>query len=128
MQETGRNRTINRAKLHVEDIEMQLQDSNSFRAKVFNAYTHMLKVRTSHPAFHPHVKQRAFDFNAGQVFALERVAPDGSECILAVFNVTDQPQTIQLEQQTDIDILSGEQCEKTVLLAPYQTRWLHLLA
>jgi sucrose phosphorylase len=125
MQETGQNRSINRAKLHAEEIEVQLADANSFRAKVFNGYTHMLKVRTEHSAFHPHGKQQALVFNNGQVFAVERTAPDGSERILALFNVTDQAQTIELQSLVDIDVLTGEECGQSMLLAPYQTRWLH---
>ena len=125
VEETGQNRTINRAKLSIEGIDSQLQDSASFRAKVFNGYRHMLRVRTEHPAFHPHGRQKAFSLNAGAVLALERTAPDDSEHIIAVFNVTDQAQTIQISAQTDIDVLSGERCEKTIVLAPYQVRWLH---
>lgn len=124
MRETGHNRSINRAKLNVEPIQLQLADPNSFRAKVFKGYTHLLNVRTMHPAFHPHGKQRAYKFYDGQAFALERTAPDGSERILAVFNVTDQPQTVELQAQFDVDLLSEEQCDKSVPLAPYQTRWL----
>jgi sucrose phosphorylase len=122
---TGHNRTINRAKLHEAVIEEQLDNPRSFRAQVFNAYVHLLKRRTASPAFHPHGSQRALELNEGRVFAVERTSPDGSERILAVFNVTPEVQMVQLSGPSYADILAGEVCAgKTLTLAPYQVRWL----
>ncbi len=122
---TGHNRTINRAKLHEAVIEEQLDNPHSFRAQVFNAYIHLLKRRTASAAFHPHGSQRAFELNEGRVFAVERTSPDGSERILAVFNVAPEVQTVQLSEPSCADILTGEVCAgRTLTLAPYQVRWL----
>ncbi len=127
MQSTGQNRTINRAKLDTEIVENELDDPLSFRAQIFNAYAHLLKARIGHPAFHPQGSQQAFVFNQGRVLAIERAAPDQSERILALFNITGEAQTVQLPEQRHIDILTDEICDgTTVQLAPYQVRWLCL--
>ncbi|HLY27972.1 MAG TPA: hypothetical protein VKQ72_16620, partial [Aggregatilineales bacterium] len=125
MRATGQNRSINRAKLRASDIRAQLGDPSSFRAQVFSAYERLLKVRASSAAFHPYSSQRAFDLNEGRVFGLERIAPDGSERIVVLFNVTAEPQRVSLNEPPGVDVLNGERIEPgNVALSPYQARWL----
>ncbi|MCC7450039.1 MAG: sugar phosphorylase [Anaerolineae bacterium] len=127
MQITGQNRTINRAKLDEADIEAELDDPTSFRAQVLSAYTHLLRVRTAYIAFHPQGEQQATSFNHGRILAIQRTAPDQSERVLVLFNVTGEPQTVQLTIQPQQDILTNETIpDQTVQLAPYQVRWLRL--
>jgi len=127
MQITGQNRAINRAKLDEAAVEAELDDPSSFRSQVFRAYTHMLKVRTTCAAFHPQGEQQATSFNHGRILAIERIAPDHSERVLALFNVTSEAQTVQLTIQPQQDILTNETItDQTVQLAPYQVRWLRL--
>jgi glycosidase len=121
---TGHNRTINRAKLHEAEIDRQLDDPQSFRAQVFNAYVHLLKCRTASRAFHPHGSQRAFGYGGGGVFAVERIAPDESERILAVFNVTPEVRAVDVPKPSYTDILTNEVFDGRLVLLPYQVRWL----
>ncbi|MBN8636416.1 MAG: DUF3459 domain-containing protein [Anaerolineae bacterium] len=107
VEQLGYNRAINRAKLEADQLETELHDADTFRAQVFNAYADLVRARRGHPAFHPLGSQRAYTLNEGRVLALERTAPDGGERVLALFNFSDQPQTVE----------HGE-------LAPYESRWI----
>jgi sucrose phosphorylase len=127
MQATGQNRTINRAKLDEAAVEAELDNLASYRSQIFRAYIHLLRVRTTCAAFHPQGSQQATSFNQGRVLAIERAAPDQSERILALFNVTHESQTVQLIIQPQQDILTNETITvATVQLAPFQVRWLRL--
>lgn len=125
MLQTGQNRTINRAKLDADTIEQELRNRDTLRAQVFDAYTRLLAIRRLHPAFHPLASQQVITYNEGAVFALERTARDGSERILALFNVTHEPQHVASGIEGD-DLLSGEHLSDTIPLAPYQVRWIQV--
>lgn len=120
MQQTGHNRTINRAKLQLEALETELRRKNSFRAAVFEGYLHLIKTRIKHTAFHPNASQQALDLGNEAVFALLRQA-DG-ERILCLYNVTSTPQKIQ-PGFSGTDVLTGKFVENQILLAPYQILW-----
>jgi len=122
MRATGLNRTINRAQLNAAAIEAELGRPGSFRARIFEAYCHLLRLRTARPALHPHASQRAFTLNEGRVLAIERKQ---GERLLALFNVTPNAQQVTLPEVFAVDILADEPCaESVVRLAPYQVRWL----
>src|SRR6185503_16052803 len=87
VQQTGRNRTINREKLQFDELAHQLADENSLRSKVFARYSQLLKARSSISAFHPHGTQIILDLHPS-VFAIERVSPDGTSRALCLQNVS----------------------------------------
>ena len=125
---TGRYRSINREKFRRADLEAALADPDDVRARVYTAYRRLLEVRRDHPAFHPVGSQRVLDFGPA-VFALTRTAPDGSEMLLCVHNVTEQVQDIALSpgiKPTPLrDMISGGiYDQESVTLAPYQILWL----
>jgi glucosylglycerate phosphorylase len=121
MQQTGQNRTINRAKLSLPWVEAELAAPNSTRQRVFSAYQNLLKQRIQQAAFHPNAPQRASILNGGAVFVLERGT--GSEQILTLTNVTGQPQ--EIEVKAGEDVLNGLRVEAgTLTLTPYGICWL----
>ncbi len=121
MLETGRSRTINRAKLNVDAVNSQLDDAQTFRAQVFERYMHLIKTRIAHPAFHPNAEQSAPDTGNPGVFALQRTAAE--EQITVLVNVTGEPQAVSIEAATDI--LTGESFPAAKLqLEAYEVRWL----
>ncbi|MBZ0298944.1 MAG: sugar phosphorylase [Anaerolineae bacterium] len=129
MRQTGQNRTINRAKLKVDDVRVELEDPATFRAQVFAGYLHLIRTRIAHPAFHPNGTQQALNLGSDSILALLRTAPDQSEHMLAVYNVTDQIQPVDLNKVTDspvMDLLSQKFVPARVSLEPYQTLWLRL--
>jgi glucosylglycerate phosphorylase len=124
---TGHNRTINRARLDYDAIEQALQDRETFRAQVFTRYTDLIRYRIGHTAFHPGAEQRALDVGSEAVFALLRTPAGDGERILGLFNVTNQPQAVDLRacvQGSATDLISGVVLADQPTLAPYQVCWL----
>lgn len=128
VQETGRYRSINREKFERADLEAAMADPDSVPARVYNAYRQLLVVRREHPAFHPNGVQRILDLGSA-VFTLMRTAPDESETLICLHNVTGETQEIALPQDATVRPLWGILTDRiydqgTVTLAPYQILWL----
>ena len=124
---TGRARSINRAQIRIEDLERELLDEDTIRGRVFAGMKRMLRVRTSRTAFSPMVPQTILDLGAG-VFALERENRKTGDRILALNNVTDQPQSVAFREVmagSVVDLLSDlEVHDGDVVLEPYGIMWL----
>lgn len=110
VRQTGRNRTINREKLQLAELQPQLADENSLPSRVFTKFRQLLKTRSTIPAFHPHGQQNILDLHPA-VFALERIAPAGGSRVLCLHNVSQ-------------GIVSFSAQGKTITLEPYQVLWL----
>jgi glucosylglycerate phosphorylase len=127
--QTGRSRTINREKLDADALLAELTDPASLSAQVFNRYRRLLEARTSEPAFHPLGTQTVLDLHP-QVFALERVAPDGTARALALHNVSNVSVQLALPFEGRwADMLGNQTLEARppLTLAPYQVLWLTAL-
>ena len=126
---TGRARSINREKFNYQDLEDQLSDPNSRAFKVFNAYSHFLKIRKEHTAFHPLAPQQILDLDPG-IFSLIRSTLDLSEDVLCLVNISENSISLDLgpellKSDKWIDILTERSYSPgTVLLEPYQVMWL----
>lgn len=137
-EETGRNRTLNREKLNVTALEEVLSDSQSHSARVFARYTALLRQRIAQPAFHPNAAQVVAP-GPEALFILLRTSTDGREQILAIHNVSGQPQTFSASlselgftnRPPLTDLVSGQQYyhdaigRLTLEVAPYKVLWLH---
>lgn len=88
VEETGRARSINRKKFPREELEASLADKASREARIFSRYKQLLHLRRSHAAFHPSGDQKVL-FVHSQIFAVLRVAPDRSDSVLCLVNVSD---------------------------------------
>jgi glycosidase len=126
---SGQNRTINRQKCRLEQLDAELADPASLRARVFLGYTRLLRARAAQPAFNPFGEMQVFNAGA-HIFAVRRSAPQASP-VVCLQNVSAQSQRVEtaaLGLQGDLrDLvenralsLSGE----TLNLAPYQTLWI----
>lgn len=111
VQQTGRNRTINREKLQFDELQSQLADENSLRSKVFAKCSELLKTRSSSPAFDPHGTQIIHDLHPA-VFAVERISPNDQERMLCLHNVSRKSVSFSVN-------------EKLIMLEPYQVLWLN---
>ena len=89
---TGKERTINRQKLNLDELEKALHSPGSLRAKVFKGYGKLLVERSKSAAFHPQGAQRILNFGKG-IFAVLRISPDGRERMLCLHNVTGETQS-----------------------------------
>lgn len=124
VKQTGRNRTINREKLQLDELQNQLADETSLRFKVFTRYAQLLKARSSSPAFRPHGEQRILDIHPS-VFAVERTSPDGNSRVLCFHNVGLQPISLSTNSGSAIDLFTGQELQgSTITLEPYQVRWM----
>ncbi len=135
VQISGRNRTINRQKLHLQELEADLGRSDSRRARIHHEITTLLAARSSSPAFHPFAEQRVIEFQS-TIFAILRFSHDHSEKVLCVHNITSQYQSITLKLNEFLDAKSGyvidlisNQAFKadialTLVISPYQSIWL----
>jgi sucrose phosphorylase len=134
---TGHNRTINRQKFDRATLEAELADPASLRRQVFDAYAHLLRVRSSSPAFHPHGDQEVLFLNDSS-FAVLRTSPDGTRRVLCLHNVSDQPQALQfrpedsdLQAGTWLDLVAGQEYPAhqetfSLLLSPHAVCWLRI--
>jgi glucosylglycerate phosphorylase len=118
VKQTGRNRTINREKLQLDELQNELADENSLRAKVFTKYCQLLKARSASSAFHPHGTQNIINLHPS-VFAVERISPDGETRMLCLHNVSAEKVVIKTEyiipQRSGVDATT---------INPYQILWL----
>jgi sucrose phosphorylase len=130
---TGRNRTINRQKFEMSQLESELNDPSSVRHRVFQRYARLLQARSSSPAFHPHGGQQVLDVGDA-VFALLRISPDDEERVLCLQNISDQAQRVDVKKIvavssapfTDLftgQVINGSPAEG-LSLERYQTLWL----
>jgi len=122
VKQAGYARAINRRKVDVDEITRELDDPMSFRAQVFDGYTHLIQTRMQSSAFHPNGKQQARTMADGHVLILERTSPDHGEHIL--FNISGERQTVDISTANSVDMLTGTTCSNLVTLDAYQTRWL----
>jgi len=134
IEESGRARTINRRKWGLAELEDLLGDAVKAASRVLAEYRRLLGIRREHIAFHPDGPQRALRLPAG-LFGIERTAPDGSERIRVLANLTTKPLEVQpqqivhdFEQRQWNELIqgwSGAGAELGPLrLAPYQVMWL----
>ena len=121
---TGRNRTINREKLQLDELQNELADKSSLRSKVFTRYCQLLKARNNTPAFHPHGAQNILDVHLS-VFAVERISPDDTSRALCLHNVSQQTISFSTNYESATDLFTGQLIQVLNLtLEPYQVVWL----
>ena len=96
LEETGRARSINREKFEREAMEETLADSIARETRIFSGYTKLLRIRKTHPAFHPFGGQRVLELDS-RVFAVLRSAPDQKEHILCLANISDEPVSLGID-------------------------------
>lgn len=127
-EETGRARSLNRAKLDYGALQAELADPGSRAARVFAAHRLLLARRAAEPAFHPRAPQRVLDLHPA-IFALLRTRRDGSGAVLCLTNVGAREQSVTLPAELAgrglRDLVAGnERTGETVTLRPYQCAWL----
>lgn len=130
---SGRARMINRHKWDRDELEELLADPQTNQAIVFNELRRRIDIRKRQAAFHPDARQEIL-FLGDHLFGFWRHSLDGSQRILAVHNLTDQPRTLYLDGPLDgqlrgdwVGLLTGEKVRgtsSTLTLPPYHVLWL----
>jgi sucrose phosphorylase len=121
---TGRNRSINRAKLQAANVRAALDDPSSLRHRVFKGIAWLLEARAGEPALHPDATQRVLDADPAIVL-IERLAPTGRR-LLAAINVSAQDQRLTANASDGWeDIVSGGRVAGPEIDLPgFAVRWL----
>jgi len=137
---TGRNRSINRERINLAELERDLGDPESLRSRIFCGFIKLLKARASSRAFEPLGKSSVMP-SAGKVFPILRQDREGREKILCLINVTGEEQRYTFNPGSfssrtgdsfyDLVTNSEWSCltsglNRTAVLAPYQILWLVL--
>ncbi|MBV6450703.1 MAG: Glucosylglycerate phosphorylase [Anaerolineales bacterium] len=124
VKQTGRNRTVNREKLKVDNLQRELADENSLRRKVFAKFSQLLKARSGNPAFHPHGQQTVLDLHPS-VFAVERISPDEKSRVLCLQNVSQKQVSFSANYKSAIDLFTSQEIQSSnLMLESYQVLWL----
>lgn len=103
---SGVPRRINRQRFLRDDLDRELADPFSRRARVLVGLRTLLGLRQASTAFHPSAGCEILDLDP-RVFALKRTSTDGEHSVLCLHNLSDQP------------LRAGAE-----MLAPYEFKWL----
>ena len=102
----GMPRRVNRQKFVREDLDRELNDPSSRRARILKGMLALLNQRRGSAAFEPTARAEVLRLDP-RVFAVRRLASTGSQSVTCLHNVS-----------ADTVTVSGE------VLGPYQFRWL----
>ena len=123
---TGHNRSINRQKLQLDELQNELADKNSLRSRIFTKNRQLLKARSSSAAFHPHGRQKILDIHPA-VFAIERISPDGTSRAVCFHNISAQTIAFHTQYDSGESLFTGRTLPISKLrLEPYQILWITL--
>ncbi|MFC3284848.1 sugar phosphorylase [Litchfieldella rifensis] len=127
IERSGRLRSINRRRWHKEELDELLDSRNTPTREVFLALKRRLAIRRGEPCFHPEAPQRVLD-TPDTLLAIERgPLPDGRR-LLAIYNVTDKRQPLDLPELDAgdwFDLLEDAPWkDQTRELRPYRSLWL----
>ncbi|WP_430534732.1 alpha-amylase family glycosyl hydrolase [Listeria rocourtiae] len=120
--ETGHNRSINRKKYPLSEIEVGLADEKTLMHRTFEGIKELIQVRKGQTLFHPNVPMEVVDLGK-EIFAIKRVGASG-DSILVVHNLSNQ--SVSCDVVANWDILKGQPISGSapIVLAPYEFRWL----
>ncbi|WP_371376147.1 sugar phosphorylase [Thalassotalea aquiviva] len=129
---TGQNRSINRHKWAYDALITELENSHSHHHLVFKELSRLINIRKQQSALHPNATQYTLHLGTA-IFAFWRQSPDRKQSLFAINNVSDEPQTLNLNELNLIsldqwvDLISETlytNLDEQITLAPYQTLWL----
>jgi sucrose phosphorylase len=126
VEQTGRARTVNREKLQVEKLISELDNPDSFRARVFFPYLDLIKTRKKQSAFHPNAGFEILQIDP-KIFGIKRYSKD--QTIYALTNISSKTISVSLLGKASTgqttDLITDEKVNTAAFnLNPYQYMWL----
>ncbi|MFZ5258271.1 sugar phosphorylase [Enterobacter bugandensis] len=119
----GYNRAINRKKYTAGQVDLELNNKNSIRHKIYSRLSEFIAIRRGESAFHPDAKA-FFESLDEQILKIVRVAENG-ERITALFNFSNNVHTVYGDTLTGMELLSGQAVSgKELTLNPWQVMWI----
>lgn len=132
LEQTGINRSINRYKWNIEDLEKDLENPHCPRSLVFREMCRRIKIRRQQGAFHPNATQYTLQLKRS-LFGFWRQSITRDQSIFCIFNLSDKTQKLNLSDVNLIcidpwlDLISGEMITdiySQFMLQPYQAVWI----
>ncbi|ARI76384.1 sugar phosphorylase [Halobacillus mangrovi] len=133
VEETGRNRSINREKLSAEDLEQELKTEGSLRERIFSGCMDRIEKRKAEKAFHPNADQKVL-FIDDRLFAITRTNEETGEKLVAIINTSEQQIEVpgdslqkELRHNGFKDVINESTYSSeltTITVEPYQAMWL----
>ncbi|EOK5535432.1 sugar phosphorylase [Enterobacter kobei] len=119
----GYNRAINRKKYTAGQVDLELNNKQSIRHKIYSRLSEFIAIRRGERAFHPDA-QAMFQSLDEQILKIVRVADNG-ERITALFNFSHNVHTVYEKVLSGVELLSGQAIDGTELtLNPWQVMWI----
>ena len=119
----GYNRAINRKKYTAGQVDLELNNKQSIRHKIYSRLSEFIAIRRGERAFHPDA-QAMFESLDEQILKIVRVADNG-ERITALFNFSHNVHTVYEKVLSGVELLSGQAIDGTELtLKPWQVMWI----
>lgn len=119
----GYNRAINRKKYTTGQVDLELNNKQSIRHKIYSRLSEFIAIRRGERAFHPDA-QAMFESLDEQILKIVRVADNG-ERITALFNFSHNVHTVYEKVLSGVELLSGQAIDGTELtLNPWQVMWI----
>jgi sucrose phosphorylase len=131
--QTGRNRTINRQKFTMNEIEDLLLGDDSRQKQVFRRLCHLLNLRKEAEAFHPHASWKILNPHPA-VLGILRKSPGANRSLLCLQNVSGKARQLDPKILKEIggaghaarDIISSQyvSANDPIRLQAYEGLWL----
>ena len=132
LESTKRNRTINRHRWQLGEVDEVLGNSGTQHARVYERLKKLVSIRRKQDAFHPNATQ--FTLHLGnEIFGFWRQSMDRRQSIFCINNISNKAVVMSysdinlISTETWYDLVSGEELrlsEGGIELAPYQTCWI----
>ncbi|AXY43048.1 sugar phosphorylase [Halomonas sp. JS92-SW72] len=126
VERSGRLRSINRRRWHLDELDELLDSRNTPTREVFLALKRRLAIRRAEPCFHPDAPQRVLPAPPALLVVERGPLADGRR-LLAIHNVSDQRQPLAVAALAAgewFDLLENGPWAPVESLAPYRTLWL----
>ncbi|NMH61111.1 sugar phosphorylase [Alteromonas ponticola] len=129
---TGQNRSINRKRWVLPELEALLDSPYSQHHKVLTRMSQLIRIRKTQAAFHPNATQYTLQMG-DQIFGFSRQSLDRKQSVFCISNISDHEQSILLSDinlvGTDnwLELISREvihDINAFMTLQPYQTIWI----
>ena len=134
VKKTGRNRSINRNKLDLDNIEQDLASPENRASKVLTEIKQLIEIRKHYPAFNPYSPQKIHSLSE-QLFCVERTLKNRNEKILGIHNLSNELVEFSIQEASRnnfpeivYDLNTGQYVNfrHELALAPYGFTWLKL--
>ncbi|WP_110657347.1 sugar phosphorylase [Salinicola halimionae] len=131
VERSGKLRSINRRRWPKEELDELIDSRSTPTREAFTSLKRRLNIRASEPCFHPEASQRVLDTPPG-IFAIERGPLANGRRLLAIYNISDTRQPLEIDELNDgewYDVLKDGKSwsphpDERDILRPYRSLWL----